>query len=139
MPIARTRALVTQVNALSLSRMRYFGALSQNNNLVIGRVSHSAVELLRSSQPTTTTAVRGQEQEMRRAAQRQSSGRQRDRLVEYPRRDFKGVFQVCDGRSRSHAEWTGNRPLGDINAQFLQFAINLGHSRQRVIKNSFLE
>ena len=43
MSIARTRALKTVANARSLSRMRYFGALSQGNASVICRASHSAV------------------------------------------------------------------------------------------------
>src|SRR5437660_547195 len=42
-PIARTRALNATPNARSLSRMRYFGALSQGNASVIWRASHSAV------------------------------------------------------------------------------------------------
>src|SRR5207249_2143418 len=44
-PIARTRALNATPNARSLSRMRYFGALSQGNASVIWRASHSAVGL----------------------------------------------------------------------------------------------
>src|SRR5260221_11142948 len=44
-PIARTRALNATPNALSLSRMRYFGALSQGNASVIWRANHSAVGL----------------------------------------------------------------------------------------------
>jgi hypothetical protein len=43
MPIARTRALNATPNARSLSRMRYFGALSHGNASVIWRASHSAV------------------------------------------------------------------------------------------------
>ena len=43
MPIARTRALKTFPNARSLSRIRYFGALSHGNASVIWRASHSAV------------------------------------------------------------------------------------------------
>jgi len=42
-PIARTRALNGTPNALSLSRMRYVGALSQGHASVIWRASHSAV------------------------------------------------------------------------------------------------
>src|SRR5260370_42071104 len=38
-PIARTRALNAAPNARSLSRMRYFGALSQGNASVIWRAS----------------------------------------------------------------------------------------------------
>jgi hypothetical protein len=41
--IARTRALNAPPNALSLSRMRYLGAVSQGNASVIWRASHSAV------------------------------------------------------------------------------------------------
>src|SRR6266566_9856314 len=44
-PIAWTRALNTTPNALSLSRMRYFGVLSHGNASVICRASHSAVGL----------------------------------------------------------------------------------------------
>jgi hypothetical protein len=44
-PIARTRALNATPNALSLSRMRYFGALSHGNASVICRANHSAVGL----------------------------------------------------------------------------------------------
>jgi len=43
MPIARTRALNVPPNALSLSRMRYLGAVSQGKASVIWRASHSAV------------------------------------------------------------------------------------------------
>jgi hypothetical protein len=43
MPIARTRALNAPPNALSLSRMRYFGALSHGNASVIWCANHSAV------------------------------------------------------------------------------------------------
>ncbi len=42
-PIAWTRALKTLPNALSLSRMRYSGPLSQGNASVICRANHSAV------------------------------------------------------------------------------------------------
>jgi hypothetical protein len=45
MPIARTRALNTAPNARSLSRMRYFGAVSQGNASVIWRANHWAVGL----------------------------------------------------------------------------------------------
>jgi hypothetical protein len=41
--MARTRALNAPPNALSLSRMRYLGAVSQGNASVIWRASHSAV------------------------------------------------------------------------------------------------
>src|SRR5207253_3308752 len=44
-PIARTRALNTAPKARSLSRMRYFGAMSQGNVSVIWRANHSAVGL----------------------------------------------------------------------------------------------
>jgi HxlR-like helix-turn-helix len=40
--MARTRALNAPPNALSLSRMRYLGAVSQGNDSVIWRASHSA-------------------------------------------------------------------------------------------------
>jgi hypothetical protein len=43
MPIALMRALKATPNALSLSRMRYFGALSRGNASVICRANHSAV------------------------------------------------------------------------------------------------
>jgi hypothetical protein len=43
MPIARTRALNATPNAPSLSRMRYFGALSHGNASVIWCADHSAV------------------------------------------------------------------------------------------------
>src|SRR6266849_9583208 len=43
MPIARTRALNATPNARSLSRIRYFGALSHGNASVIWHASHSAV------------------------------------------------------------------------------------------------
>jgi hypothetical protein len=42
-PIARTRALNATPNALSLSRIRYFGALFHGNASVIWRSNHSAV------------------------------------------------------------------------------------------------
>src|SRR5437763_6460322 len=45
MPIARTRALNAAPNARSLSRTRYFGAVSHGNASVIWRANHSAVEL----------------------------------------------------------------------------------------------
>src|SRR5262245_26753002 len=44
-PIARTRALNAAPKARSLSRMRYFGAVSHGNASVIWRASHSAVGL----------------------------------------------------------------------------------------------
>src|SRR5262249_28138136 len=42
-PMGRTRALKSPANARSLSRMRYLGAVSQGNDSVIWRASHSAV------------------------------------------------------------------------------------------------
>src|SRR4029453_13157980 len=45
-PITRNRALNATPNALSLSRMRYFGAVSHGNASVIWRANHSAVGLL---------------------------------------------------------------------------------------------
>src|SRR2546427_8458843 len=44
-PMTRTRALNTAPNARSLSRMRYFGAVSHGNASVIWRANHSAVGL----------------------------------------------------------------------------------------------
>src|SRR6266481_5035502 len=44
-PIARTRALNAAPNARSLSRTRYFGAVSHGNASVIWRATHSAVGL----------------------------------------------------------------------------------------------
>jgi hypothetical protein len=43
MPIARIRALNAAPNARSLSRTRYFGAVSHGNASVIWRANHSAV------------------------------------------------------------------------------------------------
>jgi hypothetical protein len=42
-PVARSRALNAPPNALSLSRMRYFGTISHGNASVICRASHSVV------------------------------------------------------------------------------------------------
>src|SRR6516162_2227850 len=75
-PIARTRALNTAPKARSLSRIRYFGAVSHGNASVIWRANHSAVGL-----PVN-----------------------------------------------------GNRRLGDRDAEFEQFAVNLGGAPQRVLK-----
>ncbi len=83
MPIARTRALNATPNALSLSRMRYFGALSQGNASVICRANHSAIGL-RVTATTTTIAGDGREQETRIVAERQSSEPQTDQSRQSP-------------------------------------------------------
>jgi hypothetical protein len=56
--MARTRALYAPPNALSLSRMRYLGAVSQGNDSVIWRASHSAVgySVSKSQQPSALMA-----------------------------------------------------------------------------------
>jgi hypothetical protein len=77
-PIARTRALNATPNAPSLSRMRYFGALSQGNASVVWRATTRPSDC-GSPRTTTSAAVRGLEQEMRIDAERQWSAPQRDR------------------------------------------------------------
>src|SRR5229473_8195722 len=81
MPIARTRALNAPPNALSLSRMRYFGALSHGNASVIWRANHSAVGF-RVTANHNNRAVRGREREMRIVAERQSSELQRNQSMQ---------------------------------------------------------
>src|SRR5439155_2107640 len=91
----RTRALNATPNALSLSRMRYFGALSQGNASVICHANHSAVGL-RVAETTTTTAGDGREQEMRVVVERQLSEPQTDQSTQSPPYD-------CEGRSSRSA------------------------------------
>jgi hypothetical protein len=61
-PIARTRALNATPNALSLSRMRYFGALSHGNASVICRASHSAVGLRGHRKPQQLPPIEAENQ-----------------------------------------------------------------------------
>jgi hypothetical protein len=65
-PIARTRALNAVPNAPSLSRMRYFGAVSHGHASMIWRANHSAV----GSPPMSRSQSRGGNDRGRRSGRR---------------------------------------------------------------------
>ena len=132
MPIARTRALKTVANARSLSRMRYFGALSQGNASVICRASHSAVGFrVTAAQPPSSVA----------------KNKKCIELLKGNRRDHKQINRcnplgVIAKEGLPGLHWPippghhvfRNRGLGDIKAQSEQFAMDPGRSPQRVLK-----
>jgi hypothetical protein len=88
MAIACTRALNTPPNARSLSRMRYFGALSHETTSVIWRASHAAVGLRVHHDPQLPPSVA--ENKKCEYAQRQSLERQRDQSTQSLPCDCKG-------------------------------------------------
>src|SRR5260370_6530567 len=87
-----------------------------------------------SPQTTTTADVCGREQEMRRAAETQSSEPRTDQSTQSPPYDCAGSLPSLQWPIPPRYHVDGNRGLGDRDAEFEQFAVNLGSAPQRVLK-----
>jgi len=132
-PIARTRALNATPNARSLSRMRYFGALSHGNASVIWRASHSAVGLW----------VTANHSNRRRSCPRTKC----EKLLERNGRNHKQInrrnpFHVIAYEGLPDLQWPiwprhhidRNCGLGDLDAEPEQLAMDLGGAPEWVLK-----
>ena len=132
-PIARTRALNATPNARSLSRMRYFGALSHGNASAIWRASHSAVGL----------RVTANHSNRRRSCPRTKC----EKLLERNGRNHKQInrrnpFHVIADEGLPGLQWPiwpryhvdRNRRLRELDTELEQLAMDLGGAPDRVLK-----
>src|SRR5262249_54996325 len=87
-PMARKRCLKIGPYAVSRSRIRHRGALSQGNASMIWREIHSAVGFVVTPNDTHTVDVRDAESQGNRAAGTLSSAARRGRLPRYHQHDW---------------------------------------------------
>src|SRR5262245_34150898 len=133
-PIARTRALNTAPNARSVSRMRYFGAASHGKRFSdlacqpLGRrvTSHRKPQQL----PTFVAENEKCEQLLKRDRRNHEQINRRNPLHMIAKEGLPSLQWPIP--PRYHVD--GNRGLGDRDAEFEQFTVNLGSAPQRVLK-----
>src|SRR5467141_1167766 len=131
-PMARTRALNAAPNARSLSRMRYFGAVSHGKASVIWRANHSAVGL----------RVTANHNNCRRLWPRTRNAKLKCNRRNHEQINRRNPLHMIAKEGLPSLQWPippryhvdGNRGLGDRDAEFEQFAVNLGSAPQRVLK-----
>src|SRR5262249_13262892 len=134
MPIARTRALNTAPNARSLSRTRYFGAVSQGNASVIWRANHSAVGLRvtanHNNRPAFVAQNKTCKELMKRNRRHNEQINRREALGMIVDEGLPGLQRPAP--PRHHVD--RNRRLGDPDAELEQLAMHFGGAQHRVLK-----
>src|SRR5215469_16128129 len=133
-PIARTRVLNTAPKARSLSRMRYFGArvpwerFSDLARQPLGRrvAGHRKPQQL----PTFVAENKKCKEPLKRNRRNHEQINRRNPLHMIAKEGLPSLQWPIPPRYHVH----GNRGLGDRDAEFEQFAVDLGRAPQRVLK-----
>src|SRR5258708_15575002 len=134
MPIALMRALKATPNALSLSRMRYFGALSHGNASVIWRANHSAVGFLGHRKPQQLPPAMAKNKkciELLKGNRRNHKQINRRNPLHMVAKEGLPSLQWPIS-PRHHVD--RDRGLSDLDAELEQLAMDLGGAPKRVLQ-----